>query len=472
MSRRRTVRFGKTLCIIRSQFRIRKIPKISVFRSFRTYKYRLAGLSIFPHNNAMINSPEHITDEQFKQPLIKRFMEYVRQDTESNSNAEETPSTPGQWELAKALQKELLSFGLGDVELTGNCYVIARLPASTGMESKNAVGFLAHLDTASDVSGKDVQPFLVEQYDGNAILLSGGNILDPQKEPDLAAQKGKAIIHASGDTLLGADDKAGIAEIMTAVEYFCTHPHIPHGPIEIIFTPDEETGKGLPGFPLDKIKSRVCYTVDGGPLGELEAECFNAWKADIECCGKVIHIGAARGILANAVLMASSFSNLLPRSESPESTDGYYGYYCPMHIKGDLENASLKVFLRDFDSDGMERRLAALEAFAKTVEAQFPGGKVTVKTQAQYYNMKAKIDDNPEALALLKTALEKTGIDYHLKPIRGGTDGSRLTELGIPTPNIFTGGRNFHSRIEWIPVNEMCAACRVIIELIKLWCVR
>jgi tripeptide aminopeptidase len=207
--------------------------------------------------------------------------------------------------------------------------------------------------------------------------------------------------------------------------------------------------------------------VDGGPLGEIESECFNAYKADIEFLGKVIHVGHARGILANATLMASTFATLLPRSESPESTDGYYGYYCPMEISGDLEKAVLEVFLRDFEDSEMRRRLTALDAFEKTVEAHFPGGKVIVKTQPQYYNMKLKIDEKPEVLQRLKQAVEKTGIEWHLKPVRGGTDGSRLTELGIPTPNIFTGGRNFHSRLEWVSVSEMCAACEVIIELIK-----
>jgi tripeptide aminopeptidase len=319
------------------------------------------------------------------------------------------------------------------------------------------------------VSGKDVTPQVVRGYNGEKIELSGGLALDPAKEPGLAEQKGKTIIHSSGDTLLGADDKAGIAEIMAAVEYLSTHPEIPHGPVEIIFSPDEETGKGLPEFPLEKIKSAACYTLDGGPMGEIEIECFNAWKADVEFQGKVIHIGAARGILANAALMAGTFAAMLPRSESPESTDGYYGYYCLMEMSGNLESAQAEVFLRDFGSEGIKRRLAALEALAMAVEAQFPGGQVIVKPAPQYYNMKEKIDDQPRALDRLKTALTHTGIEWRLKPIRGGTDGSRLTELGIPTPNIFTGGRNYHSRLEWVAVDGMCAACRVVIELIRLW---
>jgi tripeptide aminopeptidase len=417
----------------------------------------------------MENLAAKIPEQQLEQLIVPRFMNYTRYWTESDRHVEATPSSLGQWDLARALQNELLGLGIKEVELSPHCYVIARIPASEGREAAPTVGFLAHLDTASDVSGKDVKPQLVKEYNGRKIALTGGLELDPAKEAGLADQKGKAIIHTDGSTLLGADDKAGIAEIMAAAEYLLAHPEIPHGPIEVIFSPDEETGKGLPEFPMEKIKSRACYTLDGGPIGELEAECFNAWKADVEFKGRVIHVGTARGILANAALMAASFAVMLPRSESPEATDGYYGYYCPMEISGDLETAKLEIFLRDFENESMKRRLEALEAIAKTVEAQFPGGEVIVKKRPQYYNMKDKINEQPQVLERLKTALDNTGIVWGLKPIRGGTDGSRLTEMGIPTPNIFTGGRNYHSRLEWVAVNEMCAACRVIIELIRLW---
>ncbi|MDR1318223.1 MAG: peptidase T [Treponema sp.] len=410
-----------------------------------------------------------IDDKTLEPLLINRFMSYVRYWTESDRHVEATPSTPGQWDLAKALESELSGVGIKDVRLTEYCYVIARLPASPGKEAAPSVGFLAHLDTADDVSGRDVKPQLVRNYDGGKISLEGGLCLDPGADADLAAQRGKTLIHSDGSTLLGADDKAGLAEIMAALEYLSVHPEIPHGPVEIIFSPDEETGKGLPEFPRKDIKSAVCYTLDGGPQGEIEAECFNAWKALVKFEGRVIHLGAARGVLANAALMAASFALLLPRSESPEATDAYYGYYCPTEIHGDLEKASLEVFLRDFDSEEMKRRVAALESFAGTVEAQFPGGRVLVNARPQYYNMKRDIDGNPAALGLLKQACENLGIEHRLKPIRGGTDGSRLTELGIPTPNIFTGGRNYHSRLEWVSVNEMCAACRLVMELIWLW---
>jgi tripeptide aminopeptidase len=401
--------------------------------------------------------------------LVPRFLRYVQVWTTSDRHIDATPSTPGQWDLAKLLAGELRDLGLADVELTDHCYVIARLPASPGKEGAPTVGFLAHLDTVSDAPGKNVRPQMIKNYDGKKIALAEGLVLDPDTEPGLAAQKGRDIIHSDGTTLLGADDKAGIAEIMGAVEYLLTHPEVEHGPVELVFSPDEETGKGLPEFPLETIKSSACYTLDGGPLGELEIECFNAYGAEVLFKGQLIHPGTARGILVNAAVMAASFAVMLPRSESPEATDGYYGFYCPMAIQGDHENASLELLIRDFSRTGMQRRLAALEHFARAVEAQFPGGKVTVNTKAQYFNLREKIETRPEVLELLKNAASNLGLEFNLKPIRGGTDGSRLTELGIPTPNIFTGGRNFHSRKEWAAVSEMTAACKLVIELIRLW---
>jgi len=431
--------------------------------SYKTAGRPLAKQSFLRHTIRMVDN------HQLEKLIVPRFMQYARYNTESDRHAAATPSTEGQWDLARALRDELAGLGIKDVKLTDHCYVIARLPPSAGKENAPAIGFMAHMDTASDVSGKDVKPQLVKAYDGKKIALSGGLFLDPETEPDLAEQKGKAIIHADGSTLLGADNKAGIAEIMAAVEYLLAHPEIQHGAIEIIFTPDEETGKGLSQFPVGEIKAAACYTLDGGAIGSVEIECFNAWKAQVKFAGKVIHIGAARGILVNASLMAAAFALMLPRSESPEATDGYFGYYCPMEIQGNLESASLEVYLRDFERAGMDRRVKALEAFAKAVEAQFPGGKVEVIATPQYYNMKEKINEKPQALEKLNRALDSLGIKCRLNPIRGGTDGSRLTEMGIPTPNIFTGGRNFHSRLEWVSVPEMAAACALVIELAKLW---
>lgn len=409
------------------------------------------------------------TDKVFMDLTTKRFIKYAGFWTTSERHNSDTPSTPGQWDLAKALVEELRGLGINDVSLTQHCYVIGRLPAVPGKEGLTPIGFLAHMDTSEEVSGKGVKPILKENYDGKPIALEGGLSLDPATDPELAAHRGKAIIHTDGTTLLGADDKAGIAVIMGAAEYLLKHPEIPHGPLELIFSPDEETGKGLPEFPLNEIKSKVCYTLDGGSVGELEWECFNAWGAEIKFTGISIHPGTARGSMVNAGLMASVFAAMLPRNESPEATDGYYGYYNLLGIQGDVESASLEVFIRDFDREEGERRLAALNSFARAVEAQFPGGKAEVSSKVQYLNMKEKINEQPKVVEKLRQAFMNTGIDIVEKPIRGGTDGSRLTQMGIPTPNIFTGGRNYHSRLEWLSVPEMAASCRLVLELIRLW---
>ncbi|GHU66197.1 peptidase T [Spirochaetia bacterium] len=416
-------------------------------------------------NTAIINEDKKV----FTRLTTARFLKYVSFNTISDRHQEATPSTQCQWDLARYLVEELKTLGLKDIELTDHCYVIARLPASPGKEAVPALGFLAHLDTSSEVSGENIKAVIVENYDGKPIVLGPGLSLDPGTDPDLAAQKGKALIHTDGSTLLGGDDKAGIAAVVGAVEYLLKRPEISHGTVELIFTPDEETGKGLPEFPLAKLKSKACFTLDGGPIGELEIECFNAWGANIKFTGKSMHLGTARGIMANAASMAASFAAMLPRSESPEATDGYYGYYCPLEIHGDIENATLEVFIRDFDRKGAEKRVAALDVFARAVEAQFPGGKVTVEAKAQYFNMKEKINEKPEVFEKVKTAFNNLGIEIHQKPIRGGTDGSRLTELGIPTPNIFTGGRNAHSRLEWVSIPELAAASQLTAELIRLW---
>ena len=416
-----------------------------------------------------MNNTRDGEDKEFQDLTLPRFLKYARIWTTSCRNNPDTPSTPGQWDLAKALTEELRGLGIEDVTLTDHCYVVAKLPASPGREDCPTIGFLAHMDTSDEVSGKDVVPCVKESYDGNPIDLGGGLRLDPATDPDLAGHKGKAIIHTDGVTLLGADDKAGITAIMGASEYLLSHPDIERGPIEIIFSPDEETGKGLPEFPLNDIQAKFCYTLDGGPLGELEWECFNAWRAEINFTGISMHLGHARGCMVNAALMASVFASMLPRNESPEATDGYFGYYCPLSIQGNTESAALEVFIRDFDKSEGERRIAALDYFARTVEAQFPGGKAEVSSKIQYCNMKEKIGEQPGVLDKLRAAYTRAGVNICEKPIRGGTDGSRLTEMGIPTPNIFTGGRNFHSRLEWLSVPEMAAACRVVTELVKLW---
>ncbi len=402
----------------------------------------------------------------WKNDLLERFLRYVVIDTTSDRNIAETPTSAGQWELARLLVEELKALGIANVQLTEHCYVIARIPASQGAVHLPSLALMAHLDTASDVCGKAVLPQVHENWDGTALKLKNNIQLSPADFPELNNYIGDTIITSDGQTLLGADDKAGIAVIMTALSCILKEG-LPHPPLEIIFTPDEETGKGLPEFPQSQIKATSCYTLDGGGLGEIEDECFNAWKSDITFFGAPIHIGYARGKLANAVAMAASFVSMLPRSESPEATDGRYGYYCPMEITGNLEQAKLEVFLRDFDKSGMEQRLKNLEQFARTVEFQFPRGSVRVESELQYINMKTKMDANPQVVSALEEAVKGLDIPLVRRPIRGGTDGSRLTELGIPTPNIFAGGHNFHSLQEWASLSEMCASVQVVLALLK-----
>ncbi|MBP7096589.1 MAG: peptidase T [Spirochaetia bacterium] len=401
--------------------------------------------------------------------LAERLDRYARIETTSDRHVEAIPSTPGQWNLSRLLVEELKALGVNDVTLDEHCYLVARIPASPGLEGKPCVGFMAHVDTASDVSGKGVKPRLVQAYDGQPVRLSPTQVLDPAEYPEMLEYKGDTLMVTDGETLLGADDKAGVAEIMTALGRVLKDPAFRHGPLEIMFTPDEETGKGMDLFPLKSVKSVACYTLDGSKGGEIESECFTAYMAKARFVGKSIHTGYARGKLVNAVSMAASYVSLLPRSESPEATDGWYGFYAPIEISGHPEEARVDVLLRDFDDEAMKRRIEAIKAIAKAVEAQFPGGVVELEIPKQYLNMKKKLDEKPAVLEKLFEAARRAGVEPYSKPIRGGTDGSRLTEMGIPTPNVFTGGHNFHSRHEWASVGEMVQAHDTVLELIKLW---
>ena len=296
-----------------------------------------------------------------------------------------------------------------------------------------------------------------------------GFMTEIEADEALASRKGDTIITSDGTTLLGADDKAGVAEIVTAVDWLITHPEIEHGVVEIIFTPDEETGRGMDSFPKEKLESVCCYTLDGDVEGAIETECFNAEKATITFQGVPIHPGTARGKLVNAVTMAAAFAAMLPRNESPEATDGRYGFYLPHEISGNADRTVLTVFLRDFEAGEIDRRKKALQTFAEAVESQFPGGRASVDTFTQYINMRAFFDKNPQVVDLLIEAVRRTGLEPVRKTIRGGTDGARLSEMGIPTPNIFTGGHSYHSRSEWAALGAMASACQVIIHLITLW---
>ena len=358
--------------------------------------------------------------------------------------------------------------GMEGITVTDKCYTYGFLPASGGLESAESLCLLAHIDTVEEVSGKDVKPQVHENYSGEKITLASGDTLDPDADECLAlsAKNHETIVTSDGTTLLGADDKAGVAAIMTAVSHLVSHPEIKHGKIEVIFSPDEETGHGMDNVPLDLISSKCAYTVDGGHIGELETECFNAYKADVIFTGVSTHTGSARGILVNAVTMASSFTANLPRHEAPETTDGYQGFYAPMGIEGGIESSKVTIFLRDFSKDGMEKRKQVVQNLAETTALLF-GGKAEVVFTKQYENMKEGFRDHPQIIENLVNAYKEAGVDPVLVPIRGGTDGSRLTEMGIPTPNIFTGGHNYHSRTEWLSVEQMEKAAEVLVNLCR-----
>mgnify|MGYP002624087404 CR=1 FL=1 len=414
-----------------------------------------------------------ILSEDISNSLKERFLRYVQVYSESNSeNADKgiQPSTSQQKDMAQLLNKELNALGLKDVQTTEFCYTYGFLPATKGHESSPSFCLLSHIDTVDEVTGKDVHPIVHENYNGLPINLKNNVTLDPATDEALAlaASEHDTVITADGTTLLGADDKAGVSEIMTLLEFLTKHPEVEHGPIEVIFSPDEETGHGMDNVPLNLLKSKFAYTVDGGHIGELETECFNAYKSDIKFTGISKHTGSARGVMVNAVTMASNFVSSLPRHEAPETTDSKQGFYAPMTISGSIEESYVSLILRDFTKDGMQKRMELVDTLANATALSF-GGKAQVTHTKQYENMKEKMDEHPEVVKKLAAAYKNAGVEPLFTPIRGGTDGSRLTEMGIPTPNIFTGGHNFHSRYEWASFSQMKKACEVLIELAKNW---
>jgi len=406
-----------------------------------------------------------------RENLQKRFLKYVKIWTTSNLEKADNgimPSTTTQFDFANDLKQELIDIGIIDVTVTEYAYVCARIAPSKGAEKAPSIGFLAHMDTAMDVSGKDVKPQIVKNYSGQILTLKEGVVLNPETDKNLAKAKGQTLITTDGTTLLGADDKAGIAEIITAIEYVLKN-NLPHGQIELIFSPDEETGHGMDKVPLEWIQSKQCYTLDGGHIGELEVECFSAWKSDITFTGVSMHTGSARPKLVNAVTMCAEFINLLPKNEAPETTDGYQGFYAPLNFSGHIEQAKCTLLLRDFTNEGIKKRKDTIDTLAKAIECKYRGSKIEVIHTQQYLNMKEKLDQKPEVQEALTMAAKNIGITPVYSPIRGGTDGSRLTEMGIPTPNIFTGGHNYHSRQEWASLEQMSAASEMVLELIKIW---
>ncbi len=407
-------------------------------------------------------------NEDLRRDVLDRFLRYVRVYTTSDRHSDTMPSSERQFDLARMLGDELTAMGIEDVTVTDTCYVIARLPASPGSAAEPLL-FLAHMDTAPDITGENVHPRVWEEYDGGALDIGNGYALDPEDYPALRRFVGDTIVTTDGSTLLGADDKAGVAEIMTAASVLVAHPEIEHGEIEIVFTPDEEIGRGVDGLDLDALHSNLAFTMDGGIEGSIEAECFSAYQVTVSIDGYVIHPGSAKNKMANAVSIAGRFLSMIPQSESPEATDGRDGFYCPVEVSGSYGGVTIVLIVRDFDHDEVLRRVTFLETLGATMEAAYPRCRVSVTSKKQYTNMAEALARRPEITELLTEAVKKSGADPVMEPIRGGTDGARLTEMGLPTPNVFTGGMNFHGRFEWIPVGSMVKAVQTILNVVLLW---
>ncbi|ASS69334.1 MULTISPECIES: peptidase T [unclassified Paenibacillus] len=404
-----------------------------------------------------------------KQDLIRRLIAYAQVDTQSDENSETCPSTPGQLELARQLAAELKEIGLTEVSLDDNGYVMATLPATTDKPAPT-IGFLAHMDTSPDLTGTGVRPQIVEGYDGGDIVLDAENgiLLSPREFPELAAYKGQTLITTDGRTLLGADDKAGIAEIMTAMAYLAAHPEIPHGKVRVGFLPDEEIGRGPHRFDVAAFDAQFAYTMDGGPLGELEYESFNAAQAVVTIQGKSVHPGTAKGKMINSAAIGMAFHGRLPAGEVPEFTEGYEGFYHLSSIEGTVDKTRLKYIIRDFDRQSFENRKSAMETIADEFRQTYGKDSITLELTDQYYNMREKIEPVMEIVELARQALLDSGVEPIIKPIRGGTDGSQLSYMGLPTPNIFAGGENFHGRYEFVSAESMEKAAEVIIRIVAL----
>jgi len=405
-----------------------------------------------------------------KQDLIRRLTAYAQVDTQSDDSSDTCPSTEGQWTLARMLAEELKSIGMQDVTINGNGYVMATLPANTDKEVP-VIGFLAHMDTATEFTGKGVKPQVVERYDGKDIVLNEAQriVLSPRDFPDLARYVGHTLITTDGTTLLGADDKAGIAEIMTAMDYLLRHPEIKHGKIRVAFTPDEEIGRGPHRFDVAAFGAEYAYTMDGGPLGELQYESFNAAAAKITFKGKNVHPGTAKDKMINSIKLAMELHNRLPADEAPERTEGYEGFFHLLSFQGDVEETVLRYIIRDFDRQRFEARKALISSLVDEMRAKVGAERIELELKDQYFNMREKIEPVRHIVDIAKQAMENLGIRPDVKPIRGGTDGSQLSYMGLPTPNIFTGGENYHGRYEYVSVDDMVKATSVIIEIARLF---
>lgn len=398
--------------------------------------------------------------------VVERLIKYVKFDTKSDENSNTIPSTANQLVLAKELVKELQELKLADVSVDSNGYVMATLPANIDKKVPT-IGFIAHMDTSPDMSGTNVNPKFIENYDGKDIKLNDEVTLSTVDFPELKDYVGETLITTDGTTLLGADDKAGIAEIMTAVEYLVNHPEVPHGTIKIGFTPDEEVGRGAHHFDVEKFNADFAYTMDGGAIGELEYENFNAAAAKVTISGRNVHPGYAKNKMVNSVLIANEFISMMPENETPQTTEGYEGFYHLNSIEGNVEKTVLSYIIRDFDKASFENRKQFIKDVTDKLNKKY-GNKIAIEIKDQYRNMKEKIEPVKYVVDNAVKAMEAVGVKPLVRPIRGGTDGATLSFMGLPTPNIFAGGLNFHGKFEYVPVSSMEKAVEVILKLVDI----
>jgi len=404
-----------------------------------------------------------------KKHILDRFLSYVIIDTESDPESDTTPSTEKQWDLANMLFEELKTIGMSDVTIDDSAYIMATLPSNVDHEVPT-IGFISHFDTSPDYSGTNVNPQIIENYDGKDIILNAKDniVLSPDYFEDLLLYKGQTLITTDGSTLLGADDKAGICEIVSAMEYLINHPEIKHGKLRVGFTPDEEIGRGAHKFDVEKFGADWAYTMDGSQVGELEYENFNAAGAVVKVIGKIVHPGYAKGKMINSMYIAQEFINSLPRMETPEHTEGYEGFFHLHSIKGEVEETVLQYIIRDHDMGHFEARKEMMRKLTNEINLQYGREVIVTEIKDQYYNMKEKVEPVMHIVDIAEEAMKQLGIKPLIKAIRGGTDGSQLSYMGLPCPNIFAGGHNFHGRYEYVPVESILKATKVICKIAEL----
>ena len=401
--------------------------------------------------------------------LKERFLKYVAINTRSDENSETFPSTAAEWDLLNALVEEMKLLGLEDVSIDKYGYAMGTIPATKGKEGAPVIGFLAHVDTSPDMSGENVRPRIIESYDGTDIVLNNALTMKVSEFPELTKFIGHTLIHTDGTPLLGADDKAGIAEIMTAAEYLMAHPEIEHGKIRIGFTPDEEIGRGVDFFDVKAFGADFAYTMDGGYEGELEYENFNAAGAKIAIQGRNVHPGYAKNKMINAIEVACELNSLIPAVERPQFTEGYEGFYHCIGLNGTVENATISYIIRDHDFEKFEKKKSWMYDVVGMLNNKYGQGTLTLTLKDQYYNMRKMVEPHPQVIDIALAAMRDADVEPIVRPIRGGTDGARLSFMGLPCPNIFAGGMNFHGKFEYCSLNSMEKAVKVIINIAKRW---